>query len=132
MSSALETLLEAARFIELQEQREQRLTSTSSSSSLSTSPFSSSRYPSNNNIQCGQQLVSTPPASPVTSTDGLHHRHHLIQGTDFGGSTIIRAGECSAFLFFFFQILFEFFFILPILILVAIKNQYYMDSLTIF
>lgn len=91
MSSALETLLEAARFIELQEQREQRLTSTSSSSSLSTSPYSNSRYPSSS--QCGQQLIASPPTSPVTSTDGIHNRHHLLQNNDFGGSAIIRTGK---------------------------------------
>lgn len=90
MSSALDTLLEAARFIELQEQREQRLTSTSSSSSLSTSPYSSSRYPNGGSTQCGQPMVTTPPASPITS-DG--HRHHLLQNNEFGGSTIIRAGK---------------------------------------
>lgn len=90
MSSALETLLEAARFIELQEQREQRLTSTSSSSSLSTSPYSNSRYSSQ--LQCGQQMVATPPDSPITSSDGLH-RNHLVQNGDYAGTTIIRMGK---------------------------------------
>lgn len=89
MSSALDTLLEAARFIELQEQ--ERLTSTTT---LSTSPYSTNgRYTSNGNTQCGQPLVATPPTSPVTSTDGIHQRHHLMQKNDYGGSTIVRAGK---------------------------------------
>lgn len=108
MSSALETLLEAARFIELQEQREQRLTSTSSSSSLSTSPYSNSRYPSSS--QCGQQLIASPPTSPVTSTDGIHNRHHLLQNNDFGGTAIIRTGKFAH------QMIHRFFVILLVLL----------------
>lgn len=86
MSSAFETLLEAARFIELQEQRE-RLTSTSSTaSSLSTSPHSNSRY-YQSNYASHQSLVSTPPASPLSDIP----RSHI----DFmsNGSTITRNGE---------------------------------------
>lgn len=113
MSSALETLLEAARFIELQEQREQRLTSTSSSSSLSTSPYSNSRYP--NSTQCGQQLIASPPTSPVTSSDGIHNRHHLLQNNDFGGSTIIRTGKFSKHIIYVSAIIIIFHFLLLLL-----------------
>lgn len=76
MSAGVEALLDAARFIELQEQ--ERLSSSSSSSSLSTSPHS--RYSSSKNF-----LSSTPPASP--SIDG--------RNGDFinGGSKIIRSGK---------------------------------------
>lgn len=85
MSSALETLLEAARYIELQEERE-RLTSTSSSaSSLSTSPYSNSRYQPN---YVSHSLVSTPPASPLS--DGA--RHHSDYASS-NGSTIVRNGK---------------------------------------
>lgn len=87
MSSAFETLLEAARFIELQEQRE-RLTSTSSTaSSLSTSPHSNSRYHYQSNYASHQSLVSTPPASPLSDIP----RSHI----DFmsNGSTITRNGK---------------------------------------
>lgn len=87
MSSAFETLLEAARFIELQEQRE-RLTSTSSTaSSLSTSPYNNSRYQPNQNY-ASQSLVSTPPASPLS--DGP--RNHNEYGSS-NGSTVMRNGE---------------------------------------
>lgn len=99
MSSALETLLEAAQFIELQEreQRERRLTSTSSSStsSLSTSPYSNSRYQTKNNQNyTNQSLVTTPPASPIS--DG--QRHHGDFGSN-GTSTIIRTGKFIIFYF---------------------------------
>lgn len=101
MSSAFETLLEAARFIELQEQRE-RLTSTSSTaSSLSTSPYSNSRYQPNQNY-ASQSLVSTPPASPLS--DGP--RNHNDYGSS-NGSTVMRNGELDFRLFFPLDMLFE-------------------------
>lgn len=87
MYSAFETLLEAARFIELQEQRE-RLTSTSSSaSSVSTSPYSNSRYQTNQNYASHQSLASSPPGSPLS--DGPRSLN------DYGNSngTIIRNGK---------------------------------------
>lgn len=91
MSSALATLLEAARFIELQEQRE-RLTSTSSTaSSLSTSPHSNTRYQFQSNFASHQSLVTTPPASPLSDIPRGH-----IDYISSNGTTIIRNGMCSA------------------------------------
>lgn len=86
MSSAFETLLEAARFIELQEQRE-RLTSTSSTaSSLSTSPHSNSRYHYPTNYASHQ--VTTPPASPLSDVPRSH-----IDFINSNGTTITRNGK---------------------------------------
>ncbi|XP_031626881.1 probable GPI-anchored adhesin-like protein PGA55 [Contarinia nasturtii] len=88
MSSAFETLLEAARFIELQEQRE-RLTSTSSTaSSLSTSPHSNSRYHYQSNYASHQSLVTTPPASPLSDIPRSH-----IDYISSNGTTITRNEE---------------------------------------
>lgn len=91
MSSALATLLEAARFIELQEQRE-RLTSTSSTaSSLSTSPHSNTRYQFQSSFASSHQsLVTTPPASPLSDIPRGH-----IDYISSNGTTIIRNGKCS-------------------------------------
>lgn len=89
MSSALATLLEAARFIELQEQRE-RLTSTSSTaSSLSTSPHSNSRYQYQSNFASHQSLGATPPASPLSDIPRSH-----IDYISSNGTTITRNGKC--------------------------------------
>lgn len=94
MSSALATLLEAARFIELQEQRE-RLTSTSSTaSSLSTSPHSNTRYQFQSNFASHQSLVTTPPASPLSDTPRGH-----IDYINSNGTTIIRNGKYSVYHF---------------------------------
>lgn len=91
MSSAFETLLEAARFIELQEQRE-RLTSTSSTaSSLSTSPHSNSRYHYQTNYASHQSLVTTPPASPLSDVPRSH-----IDYISSNGTTITRNGKFSS------------------------------------
>lgn len=88
MSSAFEALLEAARFIELQEQRE-RLTSTSSTaSSLSTSPHSTSRYHYQTNYAGQQTLATTPPASPLSDIPRSH-----IDYISSNGTTITRNGK---------------------------------------
>lgn len=93
MSSALETLLEAARYIELQEERERQTSTSSSASSQSTSPYSNSRYhhQSNQNY-VSHSLVSTPPASPLS--DGP--RNHTDYGSS-NGSTIVRNGKFHQF-----------------------------------
>lgn len=80
MSAGVDALLDAARFLELQE-RERSSGSSSSASSLSTSPYS--RYPSSKNNQ--NYSASTPPASPLS--DGQRN------GDFNGGSTIIRSGK---------------------------------------
>lgn len=86
---SLETLLEAARFLELQEERE-RLSSTSSSgSSISTSPFSNSRYQNQTNQNYVSHSSVSPPGSPLS--DGP--RHHSEFGTS-NGTTIVRNGKC--------------------------------------
>lgn len=87
MSASLEVLLEAARYIEQQEQRE-RLTSTSSSaSSLSTSPHSTGRfYPS---YVSQHSLAATPPASPLSSDIPRAH----IDFISTNGTTILRNGK---------------------------------------
>lgn len=73
---SFEVLLEAARYIELQEQRD-RLTSTSSTaSSLSTSPYSS-RY----HQGYGHQLVTTPPASPISDGPRGGHSDYSSNGS---------------------------------------------------
>lgn len=97
MSASLEVLLEAARYIEQQEQRE-RLTSTSSSaSSLSTSPHSTGRfYPSNYVSQ--HSLAATPPASPLSSDIPRTH----IDFISTNGTTILRNGKFVVFSPFFF------------------------------
>lgn len=99
MSASLEVLLEAARYIEQQEQRE-RLTSTSSSaSSLSTSPHSTGRfYPSNYVSQ--HSLAATPPASPLSSDIPRTH----IDFISTNGTTILRNGKFG-FLFYHFSLL---------------------------
>lgn len=84
MSSAFETLLEAARYIELQEQRERLTSASSTSTSSSTSPYS--RYQSNKGNNQNYSS-STPPASPLS--DGQRNHNEYTNG----GSTIIRAGK---------------------------------------
>lgn len=91
----VETLLEAARYLELQEQRE-RLTSTSSSaSSVSTSPYSNSRYNQSQNYASQQSLASTPPASPLSDGPRSLNDYATTNGT------IIRSGKLSIKLFYF-------------------------------
>lgn len=81
MSAGVDALLNAARYLELQEQ--ERLSSSSSSSSLSTSPHS--RYSTNkNNNQ--NFLSSTPPVSPTI--DGQRNGD-LVNG----GAKIICSGK---------------------------------------
>lgn len=83
MSAGVDALLNAARYIELQEQERLSSSSSSSSSSLSTSPHS--RYSTNkNNNQ--NFLSSTPPASPTI--DGQRNGD-LVNG----GAKVIRSGK---------------------------------------
>lgn len=86
---SLQTLLEAARFIELQEQQQDRITfgvTSPGSNNITSNNISNSRY--HNNQQVVTSLTS-PPISPVLITG---NNHQLIQNNEFsiGNSNIVR------------------------------------------
>lgn len=125
MSASLEVLLEAARYIEQQEQRE-RLTSTSSSaSSLSTSPHSTGRfYP---NYVSQHSLAATPPASPLSSDIPRTH----IDFISTNGTTILRNGKFFPIAFPFFRYCYCFFLSISSFILLFIHFSTYFFQIII-
>lgn len=90
---SLETLLEAARFIELQEQQQERIsfgiTSPGTNNITSNNNISNSRYHNNQQVVTSSSLSSSPPISPVLITGS---NHQLIQNNEFsvGNSNVVR------------------------------------------
>lgn len=86
---SLQTLLEAARFIELQEQQQERISfgvTSPGSNNITSNNISNSRYHNNQQVVTS---LSSPPISPVLITGS---NHQLIQNNEFsiGNSNIVR------------------------------------------
>lgn len=86
---SLQTLLEAARFIELQEQQQDRISfgiTSSGTNNITSNNISNSRYHNN------QQVVTSSPPPPISPVLITGSNHQLIQNNEFsvGNSNVVR------------------------------------------